>query len=356
MRTPSRETVLQEGFGDVVPLSDFPQYDWPEGRGYGGLIPYSNIFDRQDGRFFPVFWNEIDLSMIRGSARRIMALSSVLNGAITALQVYTLGNGPSVSVVGKQKNQPLDDQGKLLARVVDRVQEQLCLPELLEELHDRSHQEGESLAVLHKSDEDTICPEIIEMDCLRQPQPSPEYLDWIESEFGINCYAFDASWSFGILTQRRLPSRPLGYHVLYDQSGDDYEFYPETRTVHIKRNVPWNVKRGVSTFYQSFDDLRSESKLSGNMGKGAALQAAIAWVEEFAPGTTSSQGGASSPVDFTKTIPTNIGTGGGNRQVKSTHYAPGTIIRTSAGKKYTPGPMGSERNGNFEIAAQYLLA
>lgn len=348
-------TPLQEAWGDVVPWSDYPQFDWPDGssliRSYSS---YTTINDRADGKFYPVFENEQDLAAIRGTARRIMALSPFMPASIAALRVYTMGNGPAISVTGRGRQPKPDENTRLLQWVIDRVTEQLELPQLLEELHDRSREEGESLDILHCHG-DCLASEIVEMDCLTEPVASSQLQDWIRDEFNIDCEAFVPSWSFGVLTPKRATNKPLGYHVVYESSGADFEFYPASRVIHLKRNVPANVKRGVSDWYQDFDDLRNEAKVAKNIGVNTALQAAIAWIEEYSAGTTQAQAQNTTPTDLLKQIPTGIGQGGGTRNQRGTHYPPGTIVRTSAGRQYKPGPLGAERNGNFEIAVQMLL-
>lgn len=348
---------LQEAWGDVVPFTDFPQHDWGDSGGLtgGGIIPITNISDRADGKFYPVFENEIDLAYIRGTARRLMSLTPFMPSAIAALGFYTMGNGPTVKAVGKNQHAKPDEWTKLLQTVLDRAIEQIDLAPLLEELDARGREEGEALAVLHQMDADAVSTEIVEMDCLTQPVGSTELEDWICSECGIDFDSFVPSWSFGVLTPKRRTNCPLGYHLVYDGSGADFDFYPTSRVVHLRRNVPANVKRGVSDCLQIFADLRHEAKISNNAGHTSGIRSAVAWVEEYPAGTTQAQGSAVGPSDVLNRLPTNIGQGGGTRDVKTSRYLPGSILRTSSGRKYQPGPMGDEKNGNLEIINQILL-
>ena len=96
---------------------------------------------------------------------------------------------------------------------------------------------------------------------------------------------FPSCWSFGIHTPARETDLALGYHVIYDGTGLDWDYIPAARMENFKRNVPANAKRGVSDFYPVLGDLEREAKLRRNTAEGAALQAAIAWIVETPPGT-----------------------------------------------------------------------
>jgi hypothetical protein len=162
---------------------------------------------------------------------------------------------------------------------------------------------------------------------------------------------FHSSWSFGIHTATNLPDDPLGYHIVYDSSGKDWDYIPAERLQHIKRNSPRNAKRGVSDFQAVQADLEREAKLRRNTAEGAALQAAIAWILQAPPGATAGQMQGLGGIDLHP----------GSRKAVSgasraeLNYPPGTILKPSAGLEYKPGPMGSERNPNFVLVAQYIL-
>lgn len=122
---------------------------------------------------------------------------------------------------------------------------------------------------------------------------------------------------------------------------------------HIKRNVPRNAKRGVSDFHAVQSDLEREAVLRRNTAEGAALQAAVAWILQMPPGATASQAHSLAGRDLAtgQMRPAQPGLSTNN----VSHYPPGTVLRPSAGLEYKPGPMGSERNPNFVLVAQYVL-
>jgi hypothetical protein len=121
----------------------------------------------------------------------------------------------------------------------------------------------------------------------------------------------------------------------------------------VKRNVPLAAKRGVSDLYAVQGDLEREARLRRNAAEGAALQAAIAWILQVPPGATQSQTQSIGTGDIFARIQKPVEGGAKSQSVQ--RYAPGTILKPSPGLEYKPGPMGSERNPNFVLIAQYVL-
>jgi hypothetical protein len=144
----------------------------------------------------------------------------------------------------------------------------------------------------------------------------------------------------------------LGYHVVYDTTGDDWEYVPASRMLHVKANVPRNVKRGVSDLYWIANDVQREAKIRRNTADGAALQAAIAWFREHAQGTTTSA--VQSMVDGQAIDIRQQRTSSGTRPTRQGKLRSGTVVDIPETMKDLPGPMGSERNSNFILIAQYV--
>lgn len=348
--------TLREGWGDPVPWSDFPQNDWADA-GLGlSLSPTTRIDDRADGRCRPFYETEIDLARMRAVTRKLAAITPIRHAAFEALNRHIFGAGVTYSVAardGLQVDQRLLDT--LNAYVQDFVEANDLTNKLDLELHDRSREDGETLAWL-KWGGDVSLIDIPEPDQLTEPMVSGDFMSYCGQVLGIDLDAFVPSWSFGVLTRKDACHRPLGYFFAHDSGGVDYDVVPAADVVHIKRNVPSKAKRGVSDILMAMaEDLRVEGKLATNMVTGAALQASIPWIEEQPEGTNSTQAGAYGFTDATRKQQTNIGSGGGTRGVRQQAYKAGTILRPSAGRKYVPGPMGAERNGNFELAGQAVL-
>ena len=354
------ELVESTAWGDPVPFSDFPNNDWSDiASGAMYAQAYTTINDRQDGKFYPIYRNEQDLARIRARTRRFTSLSELTEAVGTALRVYTFGKGVEVSVNAVQGSQCPERLLSAVNKVVKRFCDHNSMQNSLDiEIQRRTVDDGEAMVTLTK-DEMTprsIVAEFIEADQLTEPRSAndPGFLEWVAQQHGVDCSSFEPSWMFGVLTTKRNTSRPLGYHVIYDGAGNDWDFYTPDQLVHAKRNVTRNAKRGLSDWLACIDRLPQQLKLARNMAHGGALQSAIAWVEESPAGTTQGQLDLIGNKDGQYQKPTNVGGGGGTRTQRQTTYGPGSILRPTPGRKYVPGPMGAERNEGFMVVEQML--
>lgn len=354
------EASLQEAWGEPVHWSEYPQSEaWDRGEtGYVGQ-QYTTIDDRKDGRWRPYYETEDDLARQRMIARKMAIITSTRWASMEALRYYAFGTGPEIKAVaakGQDRNDPA--VSRLLSEVNDVIRRFIDDNEftgsLDYEMHDRSREDGETLITLEACN-NRILASFVEPDQLTEPRSPSQLYDWLEAQYGIDCGAFVPRWKFGVLCPVRRPEQVAGYHVVYDGIGRDWDFVPTWRAEHIKRNVGRAAPRGVSDFLPVWQDMQAESKLSRNVVQGAALQAAIAWVEEMPAGTTEAQAAGIGRTDVSYQKPTGQGAGGGTRTQRVTRYGPGSILRPSAGRSYKPGPMGSERNPGFVLAAQYIF-
>ncbi len=377
-----------EDFGDVVDRREY-LFDTPD-FGIPSQSPFAVLSDRQEGKFWPIYQCEQDLARIRGRAHNVATLTPMHAGVVDALANYVIGAGfvftaqPVMSPVGAESvragehtnsftSPPLappyeggetvggharpertfELAGEIAAAVQDTVDRFLddndFYGSLDREAHARSREDGEAFLLLTPRAAGRIEARFLECEQITQPADSRPLEDW------LGCgEEFPSSWTFGVHTPACETNRPLGYHVVFDGTGLDWDYVPAGRLEHLKRNVPANAKRGVSDFYPVLGDLEREAKLRRNTAHSAALQAAIAWILEPPAGTLPAQAQAPGS-DLTVTRYQRPVAGGGTREQDVSLYPPGTILRPSAGMIYKPGPMGSERNPNFLLVGQYLL-
>jgi hypothetical protein len=90
-----------------------------------------------------------------------------------------------------------------------------------------------------------------------------------------------------------------------------------------------------------------------NTRQGAAVQAAIAFIREHAPGVTHAQIESLQQTLATRTYVEATSTGTRTRKVQ--RYAPGTILDISRGLSYKPGPLGAAHGPNFLAIEQAVL-
>lgn len=353
---------LAEAFNDWVDPRQY-LYDDPAFNGFafpGRQLYVTTLDDRKDGRFRPLYETEQELAMHRAAARNLALLTGIRTGALDTLANYILGRGFEFTAAPEIEE---DDSAAQLARAVqdtiDRFLDDNDFNGVIDrETHHRSREDGECLIAFDEEEirQGRCLVEFLEPDQLCEPANSDDLLDWIDSEYPDSAPPGPPCWKFGVLTPENKTWKPLGYHIVRDGRGADWDFYPAHRVEHIKRNVTRNAKRGVSDFVEIVEALRDESKLAGNMVKGGALQAAIAWILQGAPGTTQSQlqsvGGESR---LNLNLPSPLGPNATSTTRNASHYPPGSIIKAPHGQEYKAGPMGAERNAGFEVVGQYAL-
>lgn len=353
-------SLQESAWGDFVPFSDYPNNDWGD---IASTQYYTQAFttinDRVDGKLFPIYQTEQDLARIRAQVRRFCGMSELVEAAKTALRVYTFGKGIEWKSQAMAGTDCPDELVTDVQRVIDKFAENIELQNNFDhEMHSRCIDDGEVQIPIDidPSNPNRLYADFVEADNMVQPRDAmnSDFLNWLAAKYGVDCSAFSPNWSFGVLTIDRYVSRPLGYHVVYNAHGSDWEFYPVDQFVHLKRNVPRTAKRGLSDWFCIKDRIAQSAKLMRNMAHSAALQSAIAWVEESPPGTTPGQLAGIGNLDGVYPKATNVGLGGGTRQQRQTTYGPGSILRPTAGRKYIPGPMGAERNEGFIVVEQAI--
>jgi hypothetical protein len=336
---------LVEDFGDIVDrreyLTDDPTFGFPV------LSPFSVLSDRQEGKLWPIYRCEQDLARIRGRAHNLITLTPTHTGVLDALANYVLGPGFTFTAV------PLDEAARELASAaqatIDRFLDDNDFHGSLDrEAHNRSREDGEAFLALEMRPGARVGVRFLECEQITEPADPRPLEDW------LGCgEEFPSCWKFGVHSPARETNQALGFHVVYDGSGRDWDYVPVSRLEHFKRNVTANAKRGVSDFFPVLGDLEREAKLRRNTAEGAALQAAIAWITETPPGTLLADAKAIASNDLVTDYQKPTKHGPKRQDVDL--YPPGTVLRLSAGLQYKPGPMGAERNPNFILVGQYVL-
>ncbi len=344
---------LLEAWGDPVDTREYLRDDPSFGIvGSRSTVYITSLDDRKDGRFRPIYETEQDLAMSRAQARNLALLSGVRTGALDALSNYTFSGGFKfeASPEDETQRQSLQLAGAVQDAIDKFVDENDFCGLIDREVDRRSREDGEAFLAF---DEDEISGgrvlvEFIEPDQVCEPDNSRDLED------SLDCFEFVSCWKFGVHTPQNKTWKTLGYTVR-DPNYRDGTYYTAHRMEHIKRNVTRNAKRGVTDFLEILFDIQREAKLCGNMVQGAALQAAIAWILQGAPGQTQAQlsavGGAErTTFNRPATFPTN-----GTTTRNASQYPAGSILKVGAGQEYLAGPMGAERNAGFELVGQYAL-
>lgn len=348
------QIMREAAWGDLVNTREYLSDDAGFGilGGPGRTVYTTSLDDRRDGRFRPIYETEQDLARFRAQARNLALLTGIRTGALTTLQNYTFSGGFKFTAAPEDET---DAQGVGLVpavqQVIDRLLDENDFCGVIDrEVDLRAREDGECLLAFDDEEIARGCLrlEFLEPDQLMEPANPYQLDEWLGMD-GPSC------WKFGVHTPERKTAKVLGYHIVRDDRGADWDYYPESRVQHIKRNVTINAKRGVTDFVEILSDLSGEAKLANNMTRGAALQAAIAWILQGAQGTTQSQMSSVGPADKVQYVRPSVFSGGSQTVQNASHYPAGSILRTPAGQEYLPGPMGAERNAGFELVGQYAL-
>lgn len=318
-------------------LTDDPTF------GLTATTPFSAISDRIDGKFRPYYETETDLAYIRGSARNLGLSTPVASAVIDRLAQYTFG--PGFGFTARSADARLAGQCQ---QVINRFLDDTDFVGSVDvEIHRASREDGEAFCYVEQgvNGRPALC--FVEPDQIREPGNVRQLEAWL-ADFGG-----PVSWSFGVRAPESRPSQVLGYHVVRDDGGLDWDYVPAWQMLHVRRNTGANAKRGVSDMFLVFEEILREAKLRRNMAEGAALQAAIAWILQSPAGTSQSSIQTLGASDAVTTYNRNTATGSKPQRVQ--RYQPGTILKPSPGLEYKPGPMGADRNDGFGLVAQYLL-
>ena len=353
---------LYESWPVVVPQHEYPGYDdFGMGPQASRGQLYSTVDDRTEGRWRPLYDNAFDLARMRAGWRELAEYTSTAVGAVEALGNYVLGTGYTFTVQstsGEDGSNVMagireDANVKKAQRVIDQfLEDNEFVGDLDREIHDRSRTDGEVFIRLIPDGWRTrAC--LIEPEQIVEPQSPRELEDWLGTGEEVNY------WHHGIHTlwDRQVghgdPTRPRGYHVIHDQNGDEWDYVSADQMLHIKRNVSRNAWRGVSDFLSITRDLQLIEKIRRNTGEGAAIQAAIAFIREHAPGVTGSsitamvQGG--STTNYDKPVKDS------SRTTYSEQLQPGTVKDIPQGMKYHAGPLGMLRSAVYVEVEQNII-
>lgn len=329
------EQLIEWGELIVDPLA--PLRGEAEYLGGGGFSAHvSRPHDRVGGDFVPHFKSELELATIRGAGELLAVADGAAVGALEALTSYVIGKGYSQTATPKTP-----DDAVLAAQC------QAALDEFYEregwwggldaEVFQRARSAGEALLWIRKESGGYCSAEVIEPSWVTEPQGAQE----LETAYGLPA---GLNWKYGVATAPGRPSQALAYFVQFDGQGG--EVVDAAEVVHLRSNVPRNVKRGLSDFYAGREWLEGVRKLLRNTMSGAAIQASIAllrkWSDTVRPGDI--KGATDAAVEFQSVLP-NQGAGG-TRGVNTERFYPGKVVDMRGGD-VSPGPLGGSAAGVY---------
>lgn len=326
--------AYRESWGDIVDPRDGPYFD-DIASGYQRQQHATMRRDRMDGRFMPVYDNEVDLAIIRAMSRLMHERVPMAKARTKRLIDYTVSRGFDWTVAHEDK-----ELGRELSVIVKRFFDDNKFTVILErESYEAECVDGEWLAEI-AVDDGQLCLNLMVSDNLVEPSNTAQLDEWLDVDFV-------SSWSFGVLSKRYSPNRPKGYHIVRDIGGTDWDFIPESRFLHWKKNTPEMAKRGFGDSYTTHVYLGRADKVLANTAEGAAVQAAIAYICEHVAGTSSTQAQnvVANLLNRTTRDPVT------GQTVRSKKIVPGQRVDIPSGMKYHAGLFGSN---NSQIYIQVM--
>jgi Phage portal protein, lambda family len=315
------------------------------------LLPLSLIDDRRHGWNRPIFQTEAQLAMIRGAARIVAQTAPMAIGALEALGNYVIGKGFTYEVADKANRQAPAG----LSQAVQDVIDEFCdvndwIGDRERELHNRVRRDGEAFTALYPDKNGIARTRFIEPERVTEPGNATDFEDWLAVEVPLD-------WVFGVVTYASDIETVIGYHVLWNPEGTDFDFLPNNDLAlalrlgsglieHIKVNTDRNVKRGLPDMWAVLTDLVGENKLRDAVALGSAMRAAVPWITQMPVGTTP-QMAQNLAISNANPITTGASAKGKLRIQK------GSVFTVPKGQEYKPLPDGQEESS--VAAAQYIM-
>lgn len=309
------------GWQDVIDRMRGPERDLVQ--------PVSTAHDRRYGDNWPFWRSWTEHSRIRAASRILCGMSNQPRGLIKGLSSYVIKTGHKCRAQGRSDSAPPALVGAVQA-AVDEFDQHNYFPEMQQEIFARDRRDGESFTHLVSDDHGML--EALTFEPEHVGEPPNLNLD---------------TDKYGIITPKGNTTQVQAFWVAYDGDFGSGEEIDASEVLHTKVNVDRAIKRGLPDFsFDTYDAIKSVSRLLENMSEGAAIQASIALLR-------SHEGSGYQQVaefqDSVKDYEQFNGTTG--RQEKVERYYPGKIV--DAPKGMTIGsPAFASNPQNFVAVAQ----
>jgi hypothetical protein len=340
----------------VVPYYEYPAYDtWGMGFDRPPYI-WTQPDDRTEGRYRPLYENAEDVRRMRAQARSLVEMFPLARAVLQKLSDYIIGNGFDFVVQPKRdyKKDPVAVQlATVIQQLVDRFLDQnRFVGNLDREIHRNSRIDGDVFPALYV-DNKQVRIELIDPSFILEPLNKRPLERWQGTEHKLNGWWHGVHTVWNPALKRDDVDRPLGFHAVFDNLGDQFDYLPAWRVEHIKRNVGRMARVGVSDFAIVQQLLDQEGKLLRNTAVGAAILAAIVGIRQHSEGTTQSTVEAMVSTSATSSYQKPID--GGSRTTYQQNVAPGTIKDIPKGMEWLAGPMGSLNQPVYIEVHQHLM-
>jgi hypothetical protein len=342
----------------VAPWYEYPAYDtWGmSGSVYERPYIWTQPDDKTEGRYRPLYENAQDVRRITAEARSMCELFPVAKGLLRKLSDYIIGNGWDF-IVQPKNDYENDPTAISLAALVQKSVDKILnynnfVGGLDRQLHERSRIDGNAFPALYPEG-DCVRIEPVDYSYVLEPEEKKQLERYVGTSHKLNGWWHGVHTLWNPILKRDDVCRPLGYHAVFDNLGEQWDYLPIWRVEHIKRNVENIARVGVSDFLTVQQDLQNEAKLRRNTALGAAILAAIVGIRQHAEGTTQST--VESMVSGSATGSYQKPIDGGSRTQYQQNVAPGTVKDIPKGMEWLAGPMGTLNQPVYIEVDQFLL-
>lgn len=281
-----------------------------------GWYPLGGTSARRHGHFFPFFQTEQQLAVLRDLSRIVVGTNNHAAGMLNGLTSFVIGTGYKLKITPRGAN------GKALAAKVTDFFEQWSAEnqwnEFQQEAFWRHREDGDEL-IRTFADDGVLKVRHVWAEQLTQPP-------------GANA----EEWGYGV----RMPDgdsaapEPEAYWIADVDHPERGEEVPAADVIHLKANTRTGVKRGLPDFsFGTKDALDAAGRLTRNLGEGAAVREAIAFMRQHAAATEADvQAFTSGDADFRERAshrdtyrPVNV-------------WEPGTVVDFPEGMEHAGAP------------------
>lgn len=343
----------------VVPWSEYPAYDtWGmSGSVYERPYLFTSPDDRTEGRYRPLYENAQDVRIQRAEARSLCKLFPVAKSALQKLSDYIISNGWDFKAQPRKlyEDDPTAIQlATVIQDAVDKILEyNKFVGHLDRQLHEQSRIDGDAFPVLYPEGK-CVRIEPVDPGCIVEPMNKKPLERMADTAHKLNGWWHGVHTVWNPILKRDDVARPRGYHAVFDNIGDMWDYLPVNRVEQIKRNVGDDARVGVSDFITVMTDLENEAKLRRNTTIGAAILAAIVGIRQHAEGATRSTVENMVSSSATSTYQKRLGDGS-TRVTNEQNIRPGTVKDIPAGMEWLTGPLGELRSPVYIEVGQYVL-
>ena len=306
--------------------------------------------DRVRGAYWPFFRTDMELSQIRAIGRILATTTETGVSILESLINYTVSEGIHLQWQARDKSIKGDVRIERAQQVVDLFLERNKIIQSGQRaLMHEAIPAGEALLILRPNDADGV-PRVSvrSVDHLVEPIDVQRVLDYHGYSEGLED---GLDWSFGIATPPFQYDDVRGYFCQWYGALDNWEYLPASCVVHVKLNVPADVKRGLSDYYAAYDNIRRSKRGFNAAAEGATLQSSIAYIEKFKQGTPRQavEDQLPSPATYSTIRPGRQGL----IPVRVEQLGMGRILRTDRDIMY--GPLGAPQGAKLIEVFQSVL-